>query len=200
MDKRKIKEYLDKGYVHINTMFEIIGNPKEHVEKSMKLLLETIKQNKEILITKEEYGKPEETSDGLWGTFCEAEMLVKDRNTIGWIAFNYVPASMEIIAPEKITFKDKEMTDFIGDLLAQLHETNQKQISLNSVNHVMLKNINALMRNAILIAINNNTNSAAEIGKIVGVPGKDIEPVLEAMIKEGRIEKKGSKYTLKKAK
>lgn len=194
MESKEIKQYLDQGYIHLIVLFEIVGNPKEHVSKAMDQVLESIGKDARIKIVSNDKGTVEDAGEGLWGTYCESELLVKDILSLSWLAFNFLPASIEIKSPSKLTLKDKELTDFMGDLISQLHESNKKLVSTNSINMSMLRNINALMRNAVLISLNQEQKTAAELAKKVGVQTKDIEPLLDAMIKEKTIEKNGTKF------
>ena len=194
MKSSEIKEYVQKGYFHINVIFEVVGNPKEHVEKTIKLVTDRIKEEKGLIFISEEYGEPEDAGDNMWGTYCEAEILLKGLDKIAWIAFNFSPASIEIKAPTKIELKDKTLTDFIGDLIARIHEDNTKTMQLTSENKSLLLNLNALLRNTILITMRDQELDSEAIGTKIGIQGKDLEPVLEAMIKEKTITKKGSKY------
>jgi hypothetical protein len=194
MDSKEIKKYLDEGYIHIIVLFEVVGNPKAHVSKAMDTVLESISKDKRVQIISNDKGTVEDAGEGLFGTYCESEILVKDLMTLSWLSFNFLPASIEIKAPAKLTFKEKELTDFVGDLVSQLHEVNKKLVFTNSQNFGMLKNINALVRNAVLISLNQEEKSAAELAKKVGMQTKELEPVLDAMIKEKTIEKSGAKY------
>jgi hypothetical protein len=194
MNSKEIKQKVAEGYMHINVIYEIVGNPKDYVSKAMEAVLDKIKLQKEIIFISEHKGEVEEAGDGLWGTYCEAEMLLKDLAILSWMSFNFIPASIEIKAPAKLTIKDKEMTDFMNDLLSQLHEANKNSIQVKSLNMSMLKNINALMRNAVLISLKQNEKTAAELAKQVGILSKEIIPLMDAMIKEKTVEKKGDKY------
>lgn len=194
MDSKEIKTFIDQGYMHLIVLFEIVGNPKEHVSKAMETVMSTIGKDARIKIVKSETGAPEDAGEGLFGTYCEAELLVRDLNTLAWLTFNFMPASVEIKAPAKLTFKDKEMTDFLGELLSGIHESNKRVVSTNSQNMGMLRSINALMRNAVLIALNQEERTTADLAKKVGIQTKEIEPLLDAMIKEKTIEKSGTKF------
>lgn len=194
MDKKEIREKLEKGWISINIIFELIGNPKEHIEKAMTLLLEQIEKDKDVLWLDKDVGEAEETTDGLFGTFCEANLLVKDLSKLSYLAINYSPASIEIIEPASMTFKDKDLNHFFGDLLSQMHVLNTKTIELSSINRAYEKNINALLRNFMLVALADKELTGDELGKKIGVPGKDLKLVFDAMEKEGKIEKMGDKY------
>ena len=195
MKSKEIKEYVEQGYLQINVLFEVVGNPKEHVENMIKKVIEGVKSNKDIKIIEEDYGEPDDAGDGLWGTFCETEMLVKNVHTLAWLAFNFSPASIEIKKPEELTLNDKQLTDFIGDLLAQLHQNNMNTIKAKSETKGVLKNFNALVRNAVLLSLKENDKTAKEIGQSIGIEEKGIIPVLNAMIKEKTVAPKEDKYT-----
>jgi hypothetical protein len=194
MKSKEIKEFVEEGYIHINVLFEVVGNPKEHVEAMIRKVMEGIKANKDIKVFKEDYEAAEDAGEGLWGTICESEMLIKNVGILSWIAFNFSPASIEIKEPKQITMKDKEMTDFVGELLAQLHQNNMVLIQAKSDSKGLLMNFNALMRNAVLISVQGDEKTADEIGKAIGIDEKGIMPVLDAMIKEKTLAKKDDKY------
>jgi predicted transcriptional regulator len=58
----------------------------------------------------------------------------------------------------------------------------------------LLVNFNALMRNAVLLALRGEEMTSSDIGKAVGISEEGIIPVLEAMIKEKTLDKKGDKF------
>lgn len=197
MDKIKLHEYLEKGYIYIELMFEVVGNPKEHIVNALKLLIEKIKEEKRIIMIKENFGEPAETPDKLWSTYCATEMLVRDVETLDFIVINFAPASIEIKEPKQLILKDKQLTDHYSEILAATHEMNTRLILVSSQSEGLLRNLNAIMRNTVLLSIAGNISTAAEIGKRIGVTEKDLEPLLEAMIKEKTIIKKGEKYERK---
>ncbi len=194
MKSKEIKEYLEQGYLQINVLFEVVGNPKEHVQLMIQKVIEGIKSNKDIKIINEDYGEAEDAGDGLWGTFCETELLVKDLKTTSWIAFNFSPASMEIIQPEELTMKDKEITDFLGDLLSQLHQNNMNAIKAKNDSKGLLLNLNKLMRNTVLLSLKEKDKNIQDIAKNVGIEEKGLQPLLDAMIKEKTITKENDLY------
>ena len=195
MDKKEVKEKIEKGYLRARVMFEIIGNPKEYVEKAITSVIKKIKIDSKIEFLSEEYGEPEITKDELWGVFCEAEILAPNLYAISWLCLNYSPASVEILEPIKFNFNDKMMSDLFNDFIGHVHFMNTKNIENNSVVKSLQRNLNAMTRNAVLLAINSGEKTADEIGKMIGVQnGADVEPVLDAMIKEKRLEKIENKY------
>lgn len=195
MTSKEIKEYIEKKYLRLNVLFEVIGNPKDHVAKAIKSVAKRLEDEKDVILIKGEIGEPEETQDGLFGGYCEADVLVKDFNKVSWLAFNFMPASIEIIEPANLTLKDKDLTDLANDLLAHLHDSNTQLIQMNSASQALLKNINALVRNAVLVSLADKDREGEEIAKMIGIAHNELKPVFEAMIKEKTIELKDSKYS-----
>jgi hypothetical protein len=194
MEKKEIKTYLDQGYLLLDVIFEIVGNPKSYVTEAMDLVMKKVSESKNIKVVSQEIAEPADVGEGLWGTHCATALLIKDVFTVSALIFTFIPSSIEVREPAKITLKDKELSDFFSDIATQLHQTNTKLIQVNSNNMTMLRNINALMRNMILIAIREQDKTITELSKLVGITSSDLEPLLEAMIKEKTIEKKGNKY------
>jgi len=188
--KRKVAE---EGYIQAIIVFEIVGSPKEYVERALKNHLDKLKAEKGIEFIKEDIEKPEK-QDNYWSTFAEVEMLVKGLEKFTWICMDFMPASVEIMAPEELSFKGRELTNWLNDLLAKNHEIGLLAQQLGQQNKLMVKNINALIRNAILICVDSKINKPKEIAERIGVSEKDLKPVFEAMIKEGKIKKDGKKY------
>lgn len=195
MKSKEIKEFVESGYLRVNVLFEVVGNPKEHVEAMIKKVMEGVSSEKKIKVVSEEYGSAEDAGDGLWGTFCEADLLLKDINVLSWLAFNFSPASVELIEPKQVILKDKQMTDFMGELLSQLHQNNLVSIQARSDAKGLLLSLNALMRNAILFVISAGSKSAEEIGKILGVDEKGAKSYLDAMIKEKTVIESNGLYS-----
>lgn len=194
MEEKEAQELIKKGYLYVSVMFELVGNPKEHVSKALDIVVEKIKEDEEIVWVGHEIGEPEEVAGDMWGAFIDAELLVKDLHKLSWLAFNFAPASIELIDPPELKIKDKQMTDFFGDMLSQVHNMNASLIDIKSKNTSLQKNINAILRNSILISLVGKELSGESISKIVGIPTKQLEPVFAAMVKEKALAKDGEVY------
>lgn len=194
MKSKEIKQKIaEEGFIHTNIMFEVLGNPKEHVESSLKQYLDGLKQLDDVIVL-DEHVEPAEEQNDLWSTFAEVELLVKTLDRISWICVNFMPASIEIMAPESLAFKARHLTGWFNDLLAKLHEVAAVSHQVGQQNRVMLKSMNALFRNAILICIDSEFGDSVLIAKKIGVSEADLKPVFEAMIKEEKIKKEGKLY------
>jgi hypothetical protein len=195
MDKKEIKQFLDQGYLQVNVIFEIVGNPENYVSEAINLVMKKVEESKTIKIISQEIAETIDVGEGLWGTNCEAQLLVKDLFSLSILVFTFIPSSLEIVEPKKLTLKDKELSDLFADIITQLHNTNTKMIQTNSTNMAMLKNINALMRNVVLASLSHEDKTGAEIAKDAGIKTTEIEPLLAVMITEKTIDKKGNKYS-----
>lgn len=195
MKSKEIKEYVEeKGYLHLSILFEVVGNPKEHVSAMLKKVMEGVKSNKGVIVFKEEYGDPEEAGEGLWGTFCDVELLVKNIDLISWIAFNFSPASIEVIAPKKIELSDKKLNSFFGEVLSSLHQNNMNLMKVKSESKDVLLNFNRLARNAILLSLKEKASSPLDVARDVGIDEASVSKFLDAMVKEKTVGKQGDKY------
>lgn len=196
MDSKEIKAKIkEQGWIRANAMFELLGSPKEHVEKVIKAYVGKLKENKKSIIAiKEYYSKAEEKEGGLWSTFAECELLIDKLDTLNWMCINFMPASIEILEPDSFTFQGRELVNWLNDMLSKLHEVGTMTRQASSDNKLLMKNINALLRNYILTLLKQGPIGAEELSKSIGVGLKELEPLFEAMIEEKTLLKDGDKY------
>ena len=114
----KIKQKINEGWIHCNFIIEMLGKPKEHLEKTLKEYIELLKKDKTIEIIKEDYVEPEE-KDGLFTMFVELETLMKDTKRIVEFCFDYMPSSVEIIEPSNLNYSSNDFSDILNDLQAR---------------------------------------------------------------------------------
>ena len=196
MKSKEIKEFVEKGYLRANIIFEIIGKPKTHIEDTMKAYIENIKQDTELKIIKEEFENAEEVEEGLFGVVAEIEILFPSIEKLNWLCINFTPASVEIIEPDKKTVSQKEIGDWTNDLLSRLHEIGMIQKTTSKQYDTLVKNFNAMTRNAIILSLP-ESNDLETISKKIGMQKEHTEQFLEALIKENKVKKEKNKYYLK---
>src|SRR3989338_1301273 len=49
VDESVIREKLEKGYLRINTVIEIVGTPKGHVEDTLRMVLKQLREEKGVV-------------------------------------------------------------------------------------------------------------------------------------------------------
>ena len=200
MDKKEIKVMIGEGWIRINMIFEMIGNPKEYIENTLKDYMANIKTDSDIKVLEEDYGQAEEIDKGLFSTFVEANILVKDLNKLTWLCFNFTPASIEILEPNSYTFGARDIQNWINDILAKLHEVGAISKQIASQNKLMVNNFNRLLKNAMIFCINMGFDTPKEIEEKIGIPHDQLKPFFEALAKEGKLKVSQDQKKPKKAK
>ncbi|MBW2990280.1 hypothetical protein KY348_01095 [Candidatus Woesearchaeota archaeon] len=193
MKEKDIQKKVMQGALLAHVSFELIGSPKEHIEKTIKEFIDNIKKDSQISVLSEEIGKAEKTEGNLWGVYADTEMLVDNLEKFTWLCVNFMPASIEILAPKELKFKEKELTNWLNDLLAKLHEISHTVRQANIHKEAVTKGMNALIQNVVLFA-SEHYHTTKEIGQKVGIPAKELEPFFNALVKNKKLEKKGEKY------
>lgn len=195
MKDKEIKEFISKGHILCKVIFEMAGNPKEHVELTLKKYISAIKEDPNYIFMNE-YFAPAEESEGIWSTFFESDVLVANFEKLNLLCFNLTPASIEIIEPENFSFTQKEMTYWYNDLLSKLHEVSITLKKFASENEMLKVNLNRAIRNSIVLSLT-EPKSADEISTKVGIDKEHIQPFIDALMKEKSIIVNGNKYMKK---
>jgi hypothetical protein len=192
MNDKEIKEFIEKGHILCRAIFEMAGNPKEHVENTLREYIKKIKEDPEYIFMKE-YMAPAEENDGVWSTFYESEILVSNFEKLNVLCFNLAPASVEIIRPEEFNLTDKKITEIYNDMISKIHEISMSMKGLGSENEMLKVNLNRAIRNCVVLALNEPRN-LSEISEKVGIDTEHLQPFLDAMMKEKSLVKDGEKY------
>jgi hypothetical protein len=129
--------------------------------------------------------------------FVELEALAKDTSELVFFCFDYMPSSIEIIEPEELKYKKGDFSAFLNDLQARLHNIDMALKQYKARNTMLIKNSAILLRNIIIVFLEQGPRTRKDISKRVGLPEDKIENILKIMIKENRIKKKGKNYELR---
>ncbi len=70
----KIKQKIEEGWIHCVFIIEMLGKPKEHLEKTLKGYIIALKKDKKVKILKEEYAEPEKDKGCYVGQELTARM------------------------------------------------------------------------------------------------------------------------------
>lgn len=125
--------------IHARAIIEILGSPKEHVDSTMQMINDQVKHYKDFKILKEKTFAAEKMGDKpLFNTFTEFELETNDVQTLIGFCFDFMPSSLEIIKPEDLLFKHHDVSDFLNDLLARLHQYDMVLKSIHAEN-ILLK-------------------------------------------------------------
>jgi len=197
MDKDEIAKKIKNGGVLAQVSFEVVGNPKEHVENSIRDFMANLEKDQEIHIITKEIGEAEELEGGLFSTFADTEMVVDKLDKFNWMCVNFLPSNIDIIAPEELRIKDKDLTNWFNDILSKLHEVTMGYRNLSTKEEAFVRNMNAMIHNSVLLACE-TYHDKEDIAKKLGLPVEEVVKFLEADVKKGNLEKRDDGYYRKK--
>lgn len=127
MAERKIKT---------KVIIEVIGAPKEHIEKALGMILNRVKEEKYLEVIKAVSFEAKQI-EKFWSTFAETEIDFNDMKGVVDFCFNYMPSSIEIIDPTELLMSAKETNDMLNDVLAGLHKYEMVMKNLHAQNILM---------------------------------------------------------------
>lgn len=195
-----IKEKLEKGYLQVRVLSEVVGRPKEHVNSTTKAYIERLKQDNDIEIISHDVGEPNpvEKMDGFFGAIIEMELLFPNLSLLTGFCFDYMPSSVEVIEPQNIMFKDRELSSFFNELQNKLHSMDMIIKQSKVENQHLVKNTQQLLENVVTLMLMNDTYSSKEMAGAVGLPEDQMEGFLNKLLKKGKVKEEEGKYSLVK--
>jgi hypothetical protein len=194
MKESQVKEQVRKGWIRAIITFEVVGTPKAHVESSLKEYMANIHKDDRITFVREEFEPAVQHDDGMFSTFCEAELLAKNLETFTWLCINFSPASIEILEPDEIVTDARDLTNWLNDLLAMVHDVGTKHRAVKAGNDHLTLAMNQLIKNSILLAVKQGPKDAKEISRSIGVDHIQLEPFLNHMAQKKELAKEKDKY------
>lgn len=133
---------MEKQKIKFKSIIEILGTPKEHVEKTMGLVVEKVKERQELKVFDAKTFEAKKLKDKpFWTTFTEIDMEAKDVDALIGFCFDFLPSSIEIIAPEKFGLENTDLNNFFNDILARLHQYDMLLKNMHAQNIVLKKEI-----------------------------------------------------------
>ncbi len=188
-----------KELIRCRTVLEILGAPKEHVEKTIKLLVEKIKENSEITVLNEKYADINEVKEqekSMFSTFVELELILKGITTLTYFCFNFMPSSIDIEKPKETILKNTELSNIFNDLQAKLHEVDMVAKKLRIEGDFLKRNMNTMLSNILTILIRINKNTLEELSKFSGIDKDELKKYLEKMVKEKKLKNDSGMYEI----
>lgn len=192
-EKLSMSERTDKGEILARAIIEVAGAPKEHVEKSVEMIVNHIKKQDYIELTSEEIYAAEE-KNSMFTSFAEIEFWVPNMAQLIGFEFDFMPSSIEILEPAEKKMKASEISGLLNDLFIRLHTIHARVKTLGAANQVMQKNSVTLLGNFIFHVLKEKELTLAELTKIVGIPEEQLKMIVEALIKEKRLKKNKDRY------
>ncbi len=185
----------EETHIRSKIIIEILGKPKEHVEKTLRMYVDKIKEDSDLIVLNSEFADAQEKGD-LWATFVELELVIKGVPKLIAFCFDYMPSSVEILKPEEFNMKKSTVEDLLNDLQARLHNVDMIIKQQKNENEFLKKNLNKSAGNAILIALAQGSLDKEKLSKVTGIASKELGIFLDNLIKENKISKENELYSL----
>ncbi|MBI2140020.1 hypothetical protein HYU14_03785 [Candidatus Woesearchaeota archaeon] len=185
-----------KDLIRCRCILEVLGKPKEHVEKTIKLLVEKVRVAPNISVLKEDFAAGEPKGDSLFAAFVELELVIKGVPTLISFCFDFMPSSLEIEKPLDLTMKNTQLSGIFNDLQAKLHGVDMVAKKLRLERDMVRKNLNTMMQNSIAVLISIGKNTLEDMAKFSGMDKGPLEEFIKAQVKEGRLLEENGAYRL----
>ena len=128
--------------IKARTIIEILGAPKDHVEKTMQMVIDKLKTSETVKLLRENiYGAEKIKDQPFWSTFSEVEVETKDIEDLIGFCFDFMPSSIEILEPSSFAFQSSNINNVINDLLARLHQYDMVLKNVHAQNIILKKEI-----------------------------------------------------------
>ena len=189
---------MDKKPILARVVIEILGAPKAHVEESLKLLVERIREMKGVKIMDEKMFEPQkkEEKDTFFVAFTELEIWFDGWEPMLEVCFDYIPSSVEIIEPEEMRFLPSDLSGFVNDVLARLHGVDMALKEANAERIVVRENFTNLMRNLIMLSLRSGSKPLSELSAEVGIIESQLKPFLDRFLSDNILSLEGDLYSL----
>ena len=131
--------------ITIKTLVEIAGFPESHVNEIMEKIIEKLEKENGIKIMKKNVGKAEKVKE-MYSSFADLELDVDNLQVLMGFCFDYTPTSIEIVDIKELTFKVKELTNSLNDMLSKLHQYNYLVTNMHAENTVLKQKLEKLSK------------------------------------------------------
>ena len=195
----------EHAHIRCTTIIEVLGKPKEYVEDALKQYIEHIKQDSELVILNEEYSETKEIEKdlqkdkktyNLWSKFVELDLVIKGTSKLISFCFEYMPSSIEVVKPEHLIMTNPELSNFLNDLQARLHNVDMAVKQLKAENDFIKHNMNAIIHNSIVICLKVAKLTLEQLSNVTGVGQEELKMFIEKLMAEKKIKKEDDLYTL----
>ena len=174
-------------------IIEILGAPKEHIEKTLKEYIESLKKDGKMEIVKEDI-VPAKEQDKLFSAFAELDIRFANANKLIDFCFDSMPSSVEILEPEKIEMDSAALATTLNDMQSKLHHSDMIIKTLKAKGSLLDKNAKSVLTNFIYFLLKEGPKDVEYISENMGIAPKQLKPFLDDLMKKGRLSEKEDRY------
>ena len=191
------KPIAEQTHIRCKVIIEVLGKPKEHVEKSIRDYVDKIKKDPELVVMNADFSEAEE-KEKLFAVFVELDIVIKGMPKLIGFCFDYMPSSIEITKPEEFAVKKSTIENFINDLQARLHNVDMIVKKQKNENTFLKKNLVKAVSNTILLSLATGGMTMENLSRATGIAEKELKVFLDDLIREDKIKKEDDMYSLVK--
>lgn len=185
--------------IRCSTILEILGKPKEHVEKTIRDYVQKLRDDESYVVLTEKFSDAEEQEDTkMWSAFVELEMLCKGLESVVRFCFEYMPSSIEIDKPDRMDVSSTITNRTFNDLMARLHKVDMIVKQLKNENDFLRQNLRTSIKNLIAVSLAASPMTKEQLVKATGVGEDQMDPFIEELEKEEKITNDGITYSIKR--
>lgn len=195
LSHRELEQSLEKGGILCRAICEILGKPKEHVEETVRALVQKARevQDTELL----EYDIPDVVpQEKLFSTFAEMEILFKKKEALMGFCFDFMPSSIEIIEPENIVLDNELFSSWLNELQGRLHKVDMVAKERTLLSNIYDTNLTKIVQYNILSHLRNASLNSQDLQRMVGVDEESLIHFLNPLIERGEVIHDGELFTI----
>lgn len=174
-------------------IIEMVGAPKEHLEKTINAYILSLEKQEGIKILKRSVADAIPQGN-LFSSFIELEARFDTPEYLISFCFDAMPSSVEIFSPETINFSALELTNFLNDLQARLHTTDMQFKMLSAQSKVLDSNALHVFHNFLIHLIREGKKTVKELSPFVGIGETDLKEFLDRLIEKKILSVKSGVY------
>ncbi|MFC1768933.1 hypothetical protein ACFLZX_04180 [Nanoarchaeota archaeon] len=186
---------MENEHIRAKIIIEVVGKPKEHVDKAINSYVEKIKTDADFVLLNTKFAEITEQGK-LFSTYVELEIVIKGITSLIGFCFDYMPSSVDIVKPESLAISNRELNAVINDLQAKLHNVDMVAKSRAVENDILKRNLKTMIQNMILVVLVKRELTLDELSNVVKMGSDDLKPFIEELEKNNKIKKEGEKYIL----
>ena len=120
----------------IKAIIEILGKPKDHVEKTIANVVEELKKREGLTLINEKIAKTKKL-ETFFSSYVEVELKLSTMDQLIDFCFDFLPSNIEIIEREEMNLDSHLLAEYMNDLLAKLHQQSMIIRNMHAENLVM---------------------------------------------------------------
>jgi hypothetical protein len=195
MDKIEIQEIIEKGGLVCRTVCELVGSPKEHIDKTIRLMVDKAKVLKDTTLLEQEIAESVPRGN-MFSTFTEMTLVFKTKEALLGFCFDFMPSSVEVIEPEKMEIENNLFSSWVNELQGRLHQIDMVAKEKVALARVYDKQQQSIIRYNLLSHLIDEPLSEEDLRKRVGIDKETFKNYLDTILKNGDILKEEDKLKL----